>query len=394
MDELKVVATTALELDPVLPPVMLTDERVETSMRLGATRAVLPLVVRPAESHIERLLVVVDPWRFAALRKAGAESVQVLVRPLTDTEALQLAYAEEERGQVRRTYIERAWLVAALVERGGATQCELARETGDSTGMFSHLKTVGRTITPERLESAGISSAELNELAFGELVRIASLGEEDIAPALHAAVSSAHSDDRRTAAFEFSPFRRGTGWKAAARGEVDGWSHEELAHAAASLGPVVDKVRAMIGQPSPDASKLRSDYEAKLLELRAATATEAREMARRLSEAASAQLRLSELNLELLREVSRARQTTYRRPRTISSVVSGALTSIRRRFGRPADSNPSIAENAASEIEATLSYASPNGGMKASARKEEPSRRQGMDSFSRSGRSYVRSSPL
>ena len=111
---------------------------------------VQPLVVRPADVSGTYYEIVAGERRWRAAQKASLHVVQVIVRSLSDQEALELAIIEN----VQRTdlnAIEEAGGYRELVERFGYTQEELGQIIGKSR---SHLANTMRLLKlPESVQA-------------------------------------------------------------------------------------------------------------------------------------------------------------------------------------------------------------------------------------------------
>jgi hypothetical protein len=348
MDELRSIEVAALQLDPVLPPIALDDakphgndgpcEPVDTSF---------PLIARPGPAGA--WYVIVDPWRWAALQRSRQETALILVRQLDDAGALRLAYTEEARAPRKRSPLERAWLVAALVNAERGVQSELAIRAGYSSGMFSHYKTVGETITPEFLRRAGIPLEAANGISITELIRIAALPSDEAARALREAVESKGRANARPA-FEFSTFKRGVGWKASARGPVETWTRKDRRSLLDSLGPLVDVARALEGESSPEAIRLRQEHELAHTQAKTA-ASEIANLRVKLAEAMRALARLEELNAQLHRELQAVRPRRLRPVARYSQAIHRVVRRVRRFLASISSPRRSMIEGGSSTIE-------------------------------------------
>ncbi len=111
---------------------------------------VQPLVVRPADASSTYYEIVAGERRWRAAQKASLHVVPVIVRSLTDQEALELAIIENvQRSDLNA--IEEAGGYRELVERFGYTQEELGQIIGKSR---SHLANTMRLLKlPESVQA-------------------------------------------------------------------------------------------------------------------------------------------------------------------------------------------------------------------------------------------------
>ena len=83
-----------------------------------------PVMVVEQDGGTERY-VLIDGYRgVAALQPLGHDTVEALVLPLDEVEALCLRHRLQ--GSQQRSAIEQGWLLSELVERHGVTQAKLA----------------------------------------------------------------------------------------------------------------------------------------------------------------------------------------------------------------------------------------------------------------------------
>src|SRR5208337_2564733 len=94
-----------------------------------------PIVVVASEGQADRYLVIDGYKRLAALQQLGRDTVEAVVWPLSEAEALvldrSLRFSEHE------TALEQGWLLAELEQRYGYGQEELARRFDRSTSWVS-----------------------------------------------------------------------------------------------------------------------------------------------------------------------------------------------------------------------------------------------------------------
>jgi ParB family chromosome partitioning protein len=122
----------------------------ELAVSIREKGLVQPLVVRPADVSGSYYEIVAGERRWRAAQKASLHVIQVIVRSLSDQEALELAIIEN----VQRTdlnAIEEAGGYRELVERFGYTQEELGQIIGKSR---SHLANTMRLLKlPESVQA-------------------------------------------------------------------------------------------------------------------------------------------------------------------------------------------------------------------------------------------------
>jgi ParB family chromosome partitioning protein len=98
----------------------------------------------------EGRFVLIDGFRrVASLRRLGNDTVEVLVLPLSEADALMWRYRMQTAG--RRSALEEAWLLRELVSSHALTQGELARRLGRSESWVSRRLDLVRVL-PERVQ--------------------------------------------------------------------------------------------------------------------------------------------------------------------------------------------------------------------------------------------------
>jgi ParB/RepB/Spo0J family partition protein len=125
--------------------------RVMTSLATeGQQRPVLVVDADPTANGGSYILI--DGYvRVAALRRLGRDTVEAMVLPIGEVEALLLAHRLD--GQRSRSVLEEAWLLRELVEGHGRTQAVLGRELGRAKGWVSRRLALVR-ILPEEVQDA------------------------------------------------------------------------------------------------------------------------------------------------------------------------------------------------------------------------------------------------
>jgi ParB family chromosome partitioning protein len=127
---LKHVPIDLLKANPNNPRKQFRDEELEDLSRSIREKGLLqPLVVRQRGTHEYEIVAGERRWRAAQL--AGLHDVPVLIRELTDGEALEIALIENiQRSDLNA--LEEARAYAQLIEEFGYTQLQLAESLGKS----------------------------------------------------------------------------------------------------------------------------------------------------------------------------------------------------------------------------------------------------------------------
>jgi ParB family transcriptional regulator, chromosome partitioning protein len=94
-----------------------------------------PIVVVAVEGHPDRYLVIDGYKRLAALQQLGRDTVEAVVWPMSEAEALVLD--RSLRFSAHETALEEGWLLAELEQRYGYGQEELARRFDRSLSWVS-----------------------------------------------------------------------------------------------------------------------------------------------------------------------------------------------------------------------------------------------------------------
>jgi ParB/RepB/Spo0J family partition protein len=297
-----------LARDPILPPRIIDDERIEELCRSLAEHGMAePLLVRPAPETTAtgpKYLTVLGYRRQLGAVRLNWHTVSVVVRDdLDDQGVLQLAFEAAETTE-ELTYLEEAWYYAAM-KAVGMTQTALAAREGSSTGKASMYVRVGNAITAERIAEAGLMPEDLAALGITKLEAITHGPEDELNTRIAAAVLPAASEHKRASAFEWKEGRGGIA-RATFRGaDVSTWSPEERVAFIESIGPILAQARSVQGLEDPAVVEARSRMEA----AHRTTLIEARE--ERLAQV----LRLTELNEKLVLALNgvHARQPVVRR---------------------------------------------------------------------------------
>ncbi|MFW6027329.1 MAG: ParB/RepB/Spo0J family partition protein [bacterium] len=133
-----------LEPNPFQPRRSFREEELDTLAASVREKGVLqPIIVRPVPGKTNAFQIIAGERRWRAAQKARRHTVPVIVRELTDTEALEIALIEN----VQRTDlnpIEEAAGYQALIKQFGHTQEQLAKVIGKSR---SHLANMLRLLS-------------------------------------------------------------------------------------------------------------------------------------------------------------------------------------------------------------------------------------------------------
>ena len=147
-----------LRVDEVKLPDALMRQTVNDEKMEGLAKSirrwgiVVPLIVRPMEGHYE---LIAGMRRLMAAEMVGLEVVPVIVRESDDGESEAVKMVENrEREEVNA--VDEAKYMAAVMERNGWTQKEMAKELGVSEGLVSQrLKIATWSDTTKRAVAAG-----------------------------------------------------------------------------------------------------------------------------------------------------------------------------------------------------------------------------------------------
>lgn len=116
-----------------------------------------PIVVRPSKAFKGSYEIIAGERRFRASKRAGLQEVPVIIRELTDSEALELALIENIQRQDLNA-VEEAQGYQRLMEEFGYTQEALSKTIGKSR---SHVANLLRVLTLPESVKKQISNGEL-----------------------------------------------------------------------------------------------------------------------------------------------------------------------------------------------------------------------------------------
>lgn len=164
--DLEISPTSTLPVEhlrpsPYQPRRYFADDEIEAlAQSIRSQGLVQPLVVRPVEGPGAGYEIVAGERRWRAAQRAGLHDVPVIVRELSDQQALELALIENVQRQ-DLTAIEEATAYRRLIDEFGHTQDALARALGKSR---SH---VANTLRLLHLPDSVRAMLERGELSAG-----------------------------------------------------------------------------------------------------------------------------------------------------------------------------------------------------------------------------------
>lgn len=135
-----------------------------------------PIVVVAVEGPPDRYLVIDGYKRLAALQQLGRDTVEAVVWPLSEVEALLLD--RSRRWSEPETALEQGWLLAELEQRYGYGQEELARRFDRSTSWVSRRLALV-DLLPEALQQQVREGKLSAHMAMKFLVPVARVSMED-----------------------------------------------------------------------------------------------------------------------------------------------------------------------------------------------------------------------
>jgi ParB family chromosome partitioning protein len=157
----RTIAIDALRAGRFNPRRTFAEEQIEElAASIRERGLVQPLVVRPAPGEPERYEIVAGERRWRAAQRANLHEIQVVVRSLSDQEALELAIIENVQREDLNA-IEEAEGYQALIDGHGYTQDDLAKVIGKSR---SHLANTLRLL---KLPESVLELVRTGELSAG-----------------------------------------------------------------------------------------------------------------------------------------------------------------------------------------------------------------------------------
>ena len=152
-----------------------------------------PIVVVASEGQADRYLVIDGYKRLAALQQLGRDTVEALVWPMSEAEALVLD--RSLRWSEHETALEQAWLLAELEQRYGYGLEELARRFDRSTSWVSRRLALV-DLLPEAVQQQVREGRISAHVAMKFLVPVARVSLEDC-ERMAAAFAQHHCDTRQ-----------------------------------------------------------------------------------------------------------------------------------------------------------------------------------------------------
>src|ERR1700741_43567 len=164
-----------------------------------------PIVVVAAEDPADRYVVIDGYKRIAALQQLGRDTVEAVVWPMNEVQALvldrSLHWSEPESA------LEEGWLLAELEQRFGYGLDELARQFDRSVSWVSRrLALVG--VLPEAIQQQVREGQVLAQVAMKFLAPVARQSLQDCQRM--AAIFAQHHCDTRQAGQLYGAWRRGS----------------------------------------------------------------------------------------------------------------------------------------------------------------------------------------
>lgn len=282
-----------LARDPILPPRILNEERLDALCRSMAESGMAePLVVRAVPEPVPdgpKYLTVLGYRRQLGAGRLGWETVPAVVRDdLDDGGVLQLAF-DADKTTESRTALEDCWYYASMCA-AGMTQAALAEREEFSEGKASMYVRTGNAITPERIAEAGLAPEDLAAVGIVKLATIASGPEGQLPARILAAVTASSTAEEPVPAFEWTQGRNGIGRATLRTSDVASWTQEERVEFIGTFGPLLAEARRLECLEDPAVaeacSRLEEAHRIALIEAREARTEQL--------------LRLMELNTKLL----------------------------------------------------------------------------------------------
>ena len=152
-----------------------------------------PIVVVAAEGQADRYVVIDGYKRLAALQQLGRDTVEAVVWPMSEAEALMLD--RSLRFSEHETALEQGWLLAELEQRYGYGREELARRFDRSPSWVSRRLALV-DLLPEAIQQQAREGKISAHLAMKFLVPVARVSLEDC-ERMAAAFAQHHCDTRQ-----------------------------------------------------------------------------------------------------------------------------------------------------------------------------------------------------
>ena len=164
-----------------------------------------PIVVVASKDNPERYLVIDGYKRIAALQQLGRDTVEAVIWPMTDAEALLLD--RTLRLSQQETALEQGWLLQEMEQRFGYGLDELARRFDRSTSWVSRRLALVELL-PEAIQQQVRAGKIAAQLAMKYLVPVARIKLEDCERM--AAAFAAHRCTSREAGQLYNAWREGS----------------------------------------------------------------------------------------------------------------------------------------------------------------------------------------
>jgi ParB family transcriptional regulator, chromosome partitioning protein len=172
---------------------------------LAASGQQTSIVVVAVEGHPDRYLVIDGYQRIAALQQLGRDTVEAVVWPVTEPEALMLDGCT--RWAERQTALEQGWLLAEMEQRFGHGLEELARRFDRSVSWVSRRLALVEQL-PETIQQQVREGKILAQVALKFLVPVARQSLQDCQRM--AAIFAQHHCDTREAGQLYAAWRQGS----------------------------------------------------------------------------------------------------------------------------------------------------------------------------------------
>ncbi len=161
-----------------------------------------PIIVVAVEGQVDRYVVIDGYKRLAALQQLGRDTVEAVVWPMSEVEALLLD--RSRRWSEHETALEQGWLLAELEQRYGYGREELARRFDRSTSWVSRRLALV-DLLPEAIQQQVREGKISAHVAMKFLVPVARVSLEDCERM--AAVFARHRCDTRQAGQLYAAWR-------------------------------------------------------------------------------------------------------------------------------------------------------------------------------------------
>src|SRR5919109_4052388 len=172
---------------------------------LAASGQQMPIVVVAVEGRADRYLVIDGYQRIAALQQLGQDTVEAVVWPMREAEALLLELSL--RWSEHQTALEQGWLLAELEQRFGYGLDELARRFDRSVSWVSRRLALVELL-PEAIQQQVREGKIAAQVAMKFLVPVARVSLEDCQRM--AAAFAQHHCDTRQAGQLYAAWRHGS----------------------------------------------------------------------------------------------------------------------------------------------------------------------------------------